>query len=309
VGPAAIDRTLRPTLTNPYPRYRDIGLVAIGAAVAAVPDDDWADRRLRSILLAGLDAEGVTFTFDLPTLVLAETRRRKRAAVTLAAYVDQAKAHVAAPDRWGTGTRALSAEAVSRAAQGDPEGAMTTLVEASRQPLGFAGYATVTYLALANRCIEFGRPEAASDAVWGANGGWTLVDLAREHARRVLDVAFRKERLQLVDQYAAWIKEPSPDLKAVQAIVAVTPDPDTRRAYKGLAAANWSAAGTQDSREWLKSLVPMVLEDTTTLDGILASVVGPRLAAMPDKDLSEAVQVVEEGLTGGRPWDLGIIAD
>ena len=77
-GRDGIERTLAPTLGNPYPRYRDIGLVALGTAVVAVPDDEWADSKLRLILYAGLDVEGVTFTFDLPTLVLSELRRRGR---------------------------------------------------------------------------------------------------------------------------------------------------------------------------------------------------------------------------------------
>ncbi len=308
-GQAGIDRILRPTLSNPYPRYRDIGLIAIGTAVVAVPDDTWVDDRLRSILLAGLDTEGVTFTFDLPTLLLSEANRRKRPVAGLATYLDQARQQVASPDRWGTGMRVLSAEASSLAAQGDRDAARAALVGASRQPVGFAGYASTAYLSLASRCVELGAIDAATQATWGPQEDRTFVDLAGERAWRVRDREFRDERLRLVESYDAWLREPSPDLRAVQAFVAVTPDPDARRAYKDLASARWSVAGTPESRDWLKALVPMVLEDTTTLDAILARVVRPKLAGLTDRELAEAMDVVATGLTAGRPWDLFISDD
>ena len=303
-GRAGIDAFLVPTRSNPYARYRDIGLVAIGGAVVAVPDDTWADERLRSILLAGLDAEGVTFTFDLPTLVLAETRRRGRRAPELSAYVERARGCVAERDRWGTGTRALAAEALALAAEGDAGGAEIALVEASRHPPGFAGYASAACLALANRCIELGGAGLADEPVWGPNGGSALIDLAREQASRVLDQGFRAERLELVERYAAWRTGPIPDLDAIHAFLTVTPDPDARRAFKDFAAAHWTAARTSETAGWLKALVPMVLEDTTTLDAMLARVLGPVLPGLTDRDLAEAARVVAGGLTDGRPWEL-----
>lgn len=304
-GQQAIDRTLGPTLNNPYPRYRDIGLVALGGAAIAVPDDEWADRRLRSILVAGLNAEGVTFTFDLPTLVLHEARRRGQGAAALAAVVDRARAHADDPDRWATGVRALSAEAAALAAGGDVDAAMATLVEASRAQVGFAGYASATYLALTSRCVAFGRPEAADDPVWGPYGS-TLINLAGEHASRILDVDFREERLELVRRYADWLRQPPPTLSDVHALMGTMPDPDARRAYKDFASAHWTVAGTSEARGWLKSIVPMVIEDTTTLDTILSRVLAPRLSTIEDKELAKVVDVVATGLTSGRPWEMGI---
>ena len=307
-GQDGIDRTLAPTLTNPYARYRDIGLVAVGTAVAAVPDDTWADGRLRSILLAGLDAEGVTFTFDLPTLLVSESERRQRDPGPLAAYVDRAGTHVAEPDRWGTGLRVLSARAGNALADGDAATARSTLVQASGLRVGFAGYAAMTYLALASRCIESGDAAAPTTATWGPTGSWTLVDLARDAAHRVNDWQFQQERVALVEEYAGWLGAPPPDFKAVLAFVAMTPDPDARRTYKDFAAAHWRAAGTPETLGWLKALVPMVLEDTTTLDLILGRVVRGSLRALTDKELSLATQVAADGLTDGRPWELGMVA-
>src|SRR5262249_14452577 len=75
-GLNGIDRLLGPVLTNPYQRYRDIGLVALGVACLSVPDQSWMRQRLQSILRTALDREGVTFTFDLPALLLAEAEKR-----------------------------------------------------------------------------------------------------------------------------------------------------------------------------------------------------------------------------------------
>jgi hypothetical protein len=305
-GQDGIDRTLRPTLTNPYARYRDIGLVAIGTAVVAVPDDDWADRRLRSILLAGLDAEGVTFTFELPSLLLGEAERRHLAAAKLGVYLARARDHVTEPDRWGTGIRALMAQASEQRAVGDADQALATLVDASTLQVGFAGYAAVTYLTLANRAIELGHMDAALEPSWGPGRNERLVDLAGQRAGHVLDYAFREERLALVEGYKGWLLNAPPDLNDVHAFVAVTPDPDARRIYKDFAAAHWTVADTSESREWLKSLVTMVLEDTTTLDAMLGRLVAGDLAELSDAEISDAVDIVATGLTAGRPWELGI---
>ena len=303
-GRDGIERTLAPTLGNPYPRYRDIGLVALGTAVVAVPDDEWADSKLRLILYAGLDVEGVTFTFDLPTLVLNELRRRGREDARLVEYLAQAHAPPDAKDRWATEIRALSADAAATFAQGDREGAMATLIDASRRAPGFAGYTSGAYMALASRCVEFGRAEIVNQAVWGPNVNRSLVDLSRDAAARIMDLDFRAERGTLVERYAGWLKEPEPEIKAIHEFIGVTPDPDSRRTYKELASARWAAAATPETRTWLKALVPMVLEDTTTLDAMLARVVGPRLSTMADPELDTIADLVADRFTTGRPWEI-----
>jgi len=49
-----------------------------------------------------------------------------------------------------------------------------------------------------------------------------------------------------------------------------------------------------------------VLEDTTTLDTILARFIASRMPGLPDREITDAAVVVATGLTSGRPWDLGI---
>jgi hypothetical protein len=274
--------------------------------VVAVPDDHWADEKLQEILLAGLDAEGVTFTFDLPAVVLGEVRRRGRDDARLAGYLDLAHTPTPDNDRWATGMRALNADAAAQAARGDRDAAVTTLIDASHRPPGFAGYTSATYLALADRCIEIGRHDVVARPAWGVNGNRPLLDLAADAASRIQDLDFRAERMELVRRYVEWIDQPPPDLRKVHAFIGVTPDPDARRAYKDLAAAFWSGSGTREARASLKALVPMVLEDTTTLDAMLARAVGSRLATLPDPELDAAAELVAEGLTSGRPWEMAV---
>ena len=115
-GPGMIVRALAAVETNPYPRYRDIGLVALGVAALAVPDVEWTASRLETILEIGLEKEGVTFTFDLAAQLLAEAERRAMPAPELAEYLMRAEA---LHDRWGTRLRCLSARAAAHATQGD----------------------------------------------------------------------------------------------------------------------------------------------------------------------------------------------
>jgi hypothetical protein len=304
-GRSGIARALEQVESNPYPRYRDIALVALGAAAAAVPDPEWLRALIRSIIEAGLDAEGVTFTFELPAVVLLEARRRNIEADRLNSYVERGRSMTGSSnDRWGTGLRARIATAVALGWQGDRARAMAELQQAAAAAPGFAGYTSMAHLLLANRCIELGFRDRILDPVWGP-AGRSLLDLAAEQAARVIDEEFRRERTELVRQYDTWLRRTPPDLDGVEQVVAITPDADTRRLYKDFAASSWVAAASSASRDWLKALVPMVLEDTTTLDAILGRVVGLRLRAMTDREVAKAAAVVETALMSGVPWAAG----
>jgi hypothetical protein len=50
----------------------------------------------------------------------------------------------------------------------------------------------------------------------------------------------------------------------------------------------------------------MVLEDTTTLDAMLARVVGPSLSTLAGPELDTVVGLVADRFTTGRPWDMGV---
>lgn len=307
-GQSGIDQALRENLANPYPRYRDIALVAIGTATVRVPDTAWTRQRLRTILRTGLDSEGITFTFDLPSILLKEAERRHMAAPGLATYLNQA---LNWDDRWGTQIRARSAQAAALFWQGADDAAFASLHAASQVPRTYAGYGSMALLLLANRCHEFGKPELAGEPKWGLHSDVSLLDGAAGLASKVYDQEFRAEREQLVRGYRGWLVQPPPDIPAVRSTLANVQDPDQRRVYKDLAGARWAAASPPDLVA-LKSLVLMMLADSTTLDAALGRLFGVRIhehrmgtRVFPDAELAEALAVCAEHFTTGRPWEFG----
>lgn len=307
-GQTGIDQTLRANLTNPYPRYRDIALVPIGIATVYVPDTAWVRQRLRTILRTGLDSEGITFTFNLPAILLMEAERRNIAAPKLATYLDQA---LNQDDRWGTQTRARSAHASALWWQGQLDSAFASLQKASQAPHTYAGYASLDLLLLANRCHEFGIPERAEEPKWGLNLDVSLLKGAVGLASKVRDSEFRREREQLVSAYHDWLAQPAPDIPAVRVALASIHDPDQRRVYKDLASARWVATA-EPNQEALKSLVLMMLGDSTTLDAALGRLLGLRIREhrnggreFSDAELTKVLEVCADHFTTGRPWEFG----
>src|SRR5262249_30867189 len=133
----------------------------------AVPDVQRVRERLRGIMRTALDREGVTFTFDLPAILRAEAQNRGLPVQgELSAYLQQG---LEAIDGWGTSVRARSAQAAAQFRRGDFVGAFEGLRQGASLPPGFAGYAALTMLSLANRCHEFGnrvRPAQPAWPVW-----------------------------------------------------------------------------------------------------------------------------------------------
>ncbi len=330
-GQGAIDRALAAVLINPYPRYRDIALMALGIACISVPDAIWACERLQRILETALDREGVTFTFDLPSVLLAEAQKRKLDAPVLRDYLDNAY-HF--DDRWGTAARARSARAAALFGQGQANEALEELVAADQMNLGLAGFATITLLSIADRCYEFGQPELVSTPTWGANRDITLLDGAIGIARTVRDPQFQKERIALVETYRYLAKALSPEDLKVLVEVMVTPMSIgktigkllwpavkmipalpklvpllSNQEMKMVLFANVSArlAYPPDSPNWegLKLLVPLVMEDGTTLDAILGRIFRLCAGQLSDAEVFDAILICSEQLTTGRPWDFG----
>jgi hypothetical protein len=298
-GQTMIERALAAVQENPYPRYRDNALVALGIAALAVPDPAWAAARMQSILETGLEKEGVTFTFDLPAQLVAEADRRGLSAGELARYLKKA---TTIHDRWGTRLRSASAQAAADFAQARQARAFATLDPAASFDQGFAGYMTAHLLALASRWCEFGVPARV--------GELGLITQSQSHAKRVRDPNFARERQELVNRFQQWLAAPLPKWPEVSTMLRATPDPDTRRAYKDLVSARWMAAGHWD--DW-KHLILAVLADATALDFVLA-----RLAArmirehregmrdFPDAALAEALTLCAQHLATSRPWEFGV---
>ena len=87
---------------------------------------------------AGLDDEGVTFSFDVPALLLAECRRRGQTVPELPDYLDTALLRT---DPWGTKMRGYE-----RFSQGDAAGAFDLLADASTLSAQYAGYEVAALL-------------------------------------------------------------------------------------------------------------------------------------------------------------------
>jgi hypothetical protein len=296
-----VTRALRAAVRNPYRRYRDIALDALGGTVVTAPDRQWVSDRLREILRAGLDDEGITFTFDLPTLLLAESDERGLPSGDLRSFVEQA---LGREDVWGTRMRALSAKAAAafRYGHGDP---VEMLLAASRTEVTYAGYGVTGVLELIDRCFEFGVAELADQEIWGPAGYQSLLDLAQGLAGRVYDPTFRIERRRLVWEYSRWAAAPEPDAATAQREAAAMADADSRRAYCRHVAARWAASREPAVARQVTALIPLALFDATLLDVLLARLVALDLGELADQELRTLNQVVETNLATGRPWTFG----
>jgi hypothetical protein len=302
VGQDLVRRALVPILANPYPRYRDIALAALGGALLASRRRHSVRRQLQAVLRAGLDDEGVTFTFDLPSVVLAEWERRGQSAPDLERFVDTART---CRDPWGTSARALSAKSAVAYRQGRVDEAFALLLQASKEPTTYAGYAVTGVLGLLDRCHEFGAPERAREPVWGPAGTETLPDLAHAVANLVYEPVFRQERLELVRRHAEWSRDAFPDAHQVITAVSSIAEQDTRMAYACHLSARYAASPSPSlAVTGLKALLPLALFDSTALDTVLGRLIGV-LAADLDQEMGDLVLLTSAELTTGRPWMLG----
>jgi hypothetical protein len=301
VGRRLIERTLAALYRNPYPRYRDLALQNVGIAVMRSPDRLWVRTHFQHLLRASLDDEGITFTFDLPALLVAEGDRRGMDFEDLRAYLARAAAE---DDVWGTRMRASAARAAAAFRTGEPDKAIELLLDASRASATYAGYGALGILSLIGRCHEFGRPELARERIWGWGGGRTLPAMAQKFAVAVYDPDFRRERSALVEDHSRWCAEPSPDLAAALAQHSRLIALDTRAAYRDLVAARWSAAGPASARH-VANLVPHALADSTGLDTLLARFVAVGLDRRTDEEVRTLAELAAESFTTGRPWLFG----
>jgi hypothetical protein len=296
-GPQLIAQALGYILLNPYPRYRDIGMVALAVAALAMPDGAWTDGQLQTILETGLEKEGVTFTFDVAAQLLAEAKRRGLPTGKLADYLSRAGDAV---DRWGTRLRTSSATAAAAFAQDDVNTAVSTLDKAGGLVEGYAGYMSAHLLSLASRWCEFGKPEEVTAR--------NLIGRSRSQAQRVRDPNFAKDRQALVDRFETWLSEPVPLWSDVFARLRTTTDPDARRAFKELVSARWLAAGRSDN--W-GELLSSALNDATALDIVLGRITSRAIRRsrsgekpLSDADLTRAMELCAAHIALSRPWEL-----
>jgi hypothetical protein len=294
-GQALINEALSLVFPNAYPRYRDIGLIELAIAVLAVPDPLWVREQIQSILRVGLNREGVIFTFDLPSILLAEAANPPRAIAPdlpvrrqLEEYLAQA---LALHDRWGTGVRAQSAHAAALYWQGEKETAIEELRATRQRDTGFAGYAVMTLLALANRCCEFGEPELATTPAWGYGANMTLLQHAAERAHNVRNLDFQFERVRLVNAFGEWWQAATPNTTTALQQLGKMSEADFRRVYKDHVSARWVGTPTPATPQALSSLILAALNDGSLLDCLLGRLFGPKVAALTDAELVRAMEI------------------
>jgi len=305
-GQERLDKALDSVAKNPYSAYRDIALVALGTATLSSGCPSWAAERLRRILQAALDQEGVTFTFDLAAVLSHEAEHRCLAAAQpevtsastyglhrnvygLHAYCAQALHTI---DSWGTKVRALSAQSAALFRQGDCLSAFLKLEEAAQEPHGFAGFFALHYLALANRWQEFGIPTRCQ----------ALIEEAANCASHVQSYEFREQREQLVKEYRSWCNQETPTLPEAIERLSAFEAYETRMAYLEHISARW-AATQPPNLDAIEAVLFLALSDPTVLDGLLARFVGLQLKKLADRDLAEAIRACNQFLTSGRPWN------
>ena len=313
-GQERITWALSTALLNPYPRYRDITLAAVATAALACPDQAWARTQLRQVLAGGIDREGVSFTFDLPFALLFEAVQRKLPPQDLGFYYRQA---LGSDDRWGTLARAHSARA---AAMGRMSGVLRDKVaqelnEAVQHVSGFSGLACVTALTLLDRCYEFGWPQQFLPG-WDASQIDQLKNLAHALAAGVRDPDFRQERGELMHTYLAWLDRAAPTPDGITELLDAERRRDGRStnaerdraerlALIGQLSARWAWPPAAPNLEGLKALVPLALNDATTLDAVLARLYGASLHQFDADQLGTLITLCAAALTAGRPWELG----
>jgi len=309
-GQQVIEQFTAAVLPDPYPYYRNHALATLGVAALAAPEaagsgqPTWVRRRLREMLAVALYGEGVGFTFDLPAMLLAAPHPPSPEADQLRALLAQAQPLA---DRWGTQLRAASALGAARyrADPGSRGQVLQAFRDAVARPLGYAGYASLGLLSLANRCIEMGVPlDDLPVHQYGRTS--TLLDEAVSSAAHVRDLTFRARRVLLVQTYRErWLPAPPPDPTALRVVLAQMPDRDMRLAYIEHLSARWLAPDVADG-EALRELVPLALSDATTLDAVLARLVGRRLQQLTPSEVGRMIVVCACDLATGRPWDYGV---
>lgn len=304
-GRVLVERLLRATLFNPYPFYRDQAVATLGVAALAAPQDSearaWLRRQMRAMLGVALTGEGVTFTFELPAQLLAFKPAPSLSVGELEGVLGRGRYLV---DRWGSHLRARLADvgALARLSEVPSTTAHDGLAEALERPVGYAGFAVLTFLAVVDLCRELGLdPQNLTSRRDGLDQ--PLLEAALSSAGAVRDPDFRARRALLVHLYRAqWLGAPPPAPSGLAERLAALPERDIRLAYLAHLSAVWSAPGAVD-REGLKALVPFALSDATTLDLVLARLIGTRPQRPTAAEVEAMAVACARDLATGRPWD------
>jgi hypothetical protein len=275
-------------LLHPYPHYRDVFLGKIISAVVAVPGAAEMRPRLRRILKAASDEPKIAFTFDLAFVLVAEAKRRGLRTQKLEEYCNWA---LDRDDSWGTRTRALNGRAGAHFRQGCYSEAIQDLNDALDAATGaYAGFSSLTLLAIADRCHEFGQTPEMRSRLPAVQA---IAATAMRQAGSVLDRELAGEREMLVRAWELWHCETAPAIGDAFRTLSRMRNAEHRTAYVRLLSAQWAALGPEAGWEGLKALVPLSLHDATTLDTVLGRLFGIGARRLSDEGVSAAAGVLE----------------
>ena len=128
-----------------------------------------------------------------------------------------------------------------------------------------------------------------------------------EQVAQVRDAAFRRELKNLISTYRHWRQAAqAPTTSEGLEQLARLQTSSERSVYIYFLSAFWSQTQTKPNLEGLKALLPLVLNDGTLVDLVLARILEVYLTQNPaildETALVEVQDLVNSFLTIGRPW-------
>jgi hypothetical protein len=294
-GRALLDQYIGDYLGDKYLPYRDARLEPLGIACVSVADPVWMRKRLRGILSVALISEGMTFTFDLPSLLASDARERGLLCTELQEYLDRGLNET--EDRWGSDERAKLGLAGALFRHDQLQKAVDALKQRTRRTNSpNAGYTTLTVLAMIDRFFEMGCSSIAMEHAWPGSYK-SLIDLAEWQTTFIFESRLKDERKALVAQYRTWATQPLPETDRIPAILNSLLDYDSRMAYINHIGARWAGTKEGPNSAGLKVLIIYALKDATTLDALIARLIGLNLGRLNDDEFQELCRITEESFS------------
>jgi hypothetical protein len=285
-----VKRAVELVALDDYPSYREMALAWVFSAVLAQADEDWA-RTAFSTILAGMFKPSPSFWGDSIVAALDGMHKESQQPAD-PNYLQMILEDVEAkndrsvdptvmfkpqdviawrvsvglpPDPWSFQMRRQSAIAAVLYRRGDITAAEQTLRQAGQaSPQGsYAGYRTLARLSLACRWLEWNNPTEAL----------TQVQAAAEDASHMLDPVLRQERDELVQKMLDWTLKYHDDpatFDQQDSVSLVHQETGMARLlFLEFLSAIWHADAAR-----LRQLIPLALEDATTIDAMVGHLLG-----------------------------------
>ncbi len=305
-----VKRTVAIIAQDDYPSYREMALFYIAAATLAQEDSALVSKALAAVL-EGMFKPSPGFWGDTVAAAMDGMERENNQGsdsqylLNILKYVEETgergvdpsvyrktdgimlwRRSVGLPeDPWSFIMRRRSAVAAVLHRQGDNLGAEALLHEAINETYegSYAGFRALARLSLACRLLEWHRiPEAIDQTV-----------LAQKDASHVLDPVLKKERIDLVNKMRQWITDYGQDSISLSEDEALAQLQRKNGLERGLFIEFLSALWS-DSAASLKRLLPLSLDDATTVDAVLGRLLAVEaLQAKPGRPFLELVKALQ----------------